>query len=322
MSKDLKKYNKPKDPKQNTGGSSNMSQLPKKNTKDNSNVSQPPKKNTKALSISDPVARYLEEVKKFPLLSKERERELAIQYYETKDPEAAQALVTANLRFVVKVAAEYALFGSKLIDLIQEGNVGLMHAVKEFNPYKDVRLITYAVWWIRGHIQDYLMRQYSIVRIGTNQKQKKLFYQLQKRQRELQNLGYDMSVKQLSSQLDVPEEDVSNMTQRMSHRDVSLNQPVNPSDPSTTLIDLQESPDGHFLDEEFGKHQELSHLKNNIEKIRPLLSTKELFLLEKRLLADPPMTLQDIGKKYRVTREAIRQMEARLIKKIKNAYNN
>src|SRR5262249_46678326 len=120
----------------------------------------------KALTPADPITRYLSEIRKYPLLTKEQEHELAVRYRESGDPKAAEALVTANLRFVVKVAAEYSRFGAKLIDLVQEGNVGLMHAVREFNPYKGVRLITYAVWWIRGYIQEYLMRQYSMVRIG------------------------------------------------------------------------------------------------------------------------------------------------------------
>jgi RNA polymerase sigma-32 factor len=130
---------------------------------------------------SDPVAIYMAEVRRYPLLTREQEQELARRYRETGDKRAAEALVTSNLRFVVKVAAEYSRFGARLIDLVQEGNVGLMHAVREFNPYKGVRLITYAVWWIRGYIQDYLMRQYSMVRIGTTQSQRKLFYRLQKR---------------------------------------------------------------------------------------------------------------------------------------------
>ena len=135
---------------------------------------------SKAIATTDPVSMYLAEIRKYPLLTREQEEELAKKYYETKDPLMAQAMVTANLRFVVKVAADYSRFGARMIDLIQEGNMGLMHAVREFNPYKGVRLITYAVWWIRGYIQEYLMKQYALVKIGTTQNQKKLFYQGQK----------------------------------------------------------------------------------------------------------------------------------------------
>lgn len=138
---------------------------------------------SKALTSTDPLVAYLNEIRRYKVLSKEEEHALAKKYFESKDPEAAQDLVKANLRFVVKIAAEYSKFGAKMIDLIQEGNVGLMHAVREFNPYKGARLITYAVWWIRGYIQEYLMRQYSMVRIGTTQNQRKLFYQCKKKKK-------------------------------------------------------------------------------------------------------------------------------------------
>ena len=145
---------------------------------ESSDVAVVPNLQRSVSTTHDPLTLYLNEIRKYPLLTKEQESELAKKYYETKDPKLAQTLVKSNLRFVVKVAAEYAKFSSKLIDVIQEGNVGLMHAVKEFNPYKGNRLITYAVWWIRGYIQEYLMRQFSMVRIGTTANQRKLFYQL------------------------------------------------------------------------------------------------------------------------------------------------
>ncbi len=162
--------------------------------------------NSKAVAIApshlpkttDPLVLYLNEIRKYPLLTREKEKEISEKYFETKDPEAAQLLVRSNLRFVVKIAAEYSKFGAKLIDLIQEGNVGLMHAVREFNPYKGARLITYAVWWIRGYIQEYLMRQYSMVRIGTTQNQRKLFYQLQKEKNNLEALSNEQNLHELS----------------------------------------------------------------------------------------------------------------------------
>ncbi|MCB0389741.1 MAG: RNA polymerase factor sigma-32 [Bdellovibrionales bacterium] len=270
----------------------------------------------KALAPSDPVTRYIAEIRKYPLLSKEDEHNWAVKYFENKDPKAAEVLVTSNLRFVVKVAAEYSKFGAKMIDLVQEGNVGLMHAVREFNPYKGVRLITYAVWWIRGYIQDFLMKQYSLVRIGTTQNQRKLFYQLQKQKRELQNLGFDTGIKQLSGKLGIPEEEVKTMSQRMSGRDVSLDQPIGDNN-SSTLIDLQKDDYEVAIDDELGLQEEIQLLTENIEKVRPQLNDRELYLLENRLLSDSPLTLQDIGDKYGITREAVRQMENRLISKIK-----
>lgn len=270
----------------------------------------------KNLSVSDPIARYLMEIRKYPLLSREEEHDLAVRYFESKHPEAAEKLVTSNLRFVVKIASEYSKFGAKLIDLIQEGNVGLMHAVREFNPYKGVRLITYAVWWIRGYIQEYLMRQYSMVRIGTTQAQRKLFYQLQREKDALERLGPSQVVAQLSGRLGVSKEEVETMRQRMSGRDVSLNQPLSENDQSS-LLDFQKQEDAVPVDEQIGHQEELHRLTESIEHLRDQLNERELFLLENRLMADEPLTLQEIGDKYGITREAARQMEARLIHKIK-----
>ncbi|WP_413582612.1 RNA polymerase sigma factor RpoD/SigA [Bdellovibrio sp. HCB288] len=273
--------------------------------------------NSKAITSSDPLAIYLNEIRRYRVLTKEEEITLAKKYFETKDPEAAQALVKSNLRFVVKVAAEYSKFGAKMIDLIQEGNVGLMHAVREFNPYKGARLITYAVWWIKGYIQEYLMRQYSMVRIGTTQNQRKLFYQLQKEKNALDAMGIEPTTALISSRLGIPEDEVRDMAMRMTGRDVSLDKPVD-EDSGTSLGDLQKSPDNQApLDEQLARQEQLEILKNKIEEIRPDLSDREKIILDERILNDEPLTLQEIGEKYGITREAVRQMEARLMKKIK-----
>ena len=272
---------------------------------------------SRALTTVDPIATYLSEIRRYPLLTREEERELAVRYRETGDPKAAERLVTSNLRFVVKIAAEYSKFGAKLIDLVQEGNVGLMHAVRDFNPYKDVRLITYAVWWIRGYIQEYLMRQYSLVRIGTTQNQRKLFYRLQKERAALDSLGREPNLALLSSRLGVPQDEVETMAKRLSGRDVSLNQPVD-AESKTTLIDLEA---GHDIgvDDAIGRREELEVLRQGIDSIRDKLTEKETFILENRLLSDEPLTLQEIGDKYGVTREAVRQIEARMMGRLKTA---
>ncbi len=276
------------------------------------------KTDEKALTSIDPINTYLAELKKYPLLTKEEEQVLARRYREHHDSKAAEQLVTSNLRFVVKVAAEYSKFGAKLIDLIQEGNVGLMHAVKEFNPYKGVRLITYAVWWIRGYIQEYLMRQYSMVRIGTTANQRKLFYRLQKEKDRLDAMGKEPNFALLSSRLGVSEQEVSDMTSRMSGRDVSLNQPVG-EDGKTSLLDFESIAEAG-ADEQISHSEELQILNKNIEAIRDQLNPKETYILENRILSDEPMTLQEIGDHYGTTREAVRQLEARLMLKIKNAF--
>lgn len=291
------------------------SQLPALIEDPDSNPIETNSSNSRALALTDPVALYMAEVRKYPLLTREQEQELATRYRETGDKRAAEMLVTSNLRFVVKVAAEYSKFGARLIDLIQEGNVGLMHAVREFNPYKGVRLITYAVWWIRGYIQDYLMRQYSMVRIGTTQSQRKLFYRLQKEKELLESMGQEPSVQLLSSRLGVSESDVETMSQRLQGRDVSLQTAVDDSG-KITLLDF-ESSDEIPIDEQMGQAEMLSLLHEGIEELKDSLNERERELLEDRLLSDEPLTLQEIGEKYGVTREAVRQMENRLMTKIR-----
>lgn len=277
-----------------------------------------PSSSSKAVTTSaDPLAIYLADVRKYPVLSKEEEQEVAKKYFETKDPEAAQILVKSNLRFVVKVAAEYSKFGAKMIDLIQEGNVGLMHAVREFNPYKGARLITYAVWWIRGYIQEYLMRQYSMVRIGTTQNQRKLFYQLQKEKDALDAMGQTPDIALLSSRLGIPEDEVEMMAQRMSGRDISLDRPLD-DDSGGTLMDFQKSTSDMSVDERIAHEEELEFLKEKLREIRPELSEREKIILDERILSDEPLTLQEIGEKHGITREAVRQMEVRVMKKIKD----
>lgn len=278
-----------------------------------------PSADDKAIAPTDPLALYMQEIAKYPVLSREDEKKWAIKYYETKDPKAAEVLVTSNLRFVVKVASEYSKFGSRLIDLIGEGNVGLMQAVKDFNPYKGVRLITYAVWWIRGYIQEYLMKQHSMVKIGTTQNQRKLFYRLQKEKENMERIGFSEAVKQLSGKLDISEDEIIEMSKRLSGKDVSLSAPVG-SEGSTTLLDLQSKPSDENLEDQLGTLEEVESLHEIIDEIRPSLNDRELDLLENRVLSEDPLTLQEIGDKNGVTREAVRQMEARLIKKIKTKF--
>lgn len=279
-------------------------------------------KPSREITSTDPLTLYLNEVRRYPLLTREQEFELAKKYFETKDPNAAQTLVKSNLRFVIKVAAEYAKFSSRMIDVIQEGNVGLMHAVKEYNPYKGARLITYAVWWIRGYIQEYLMRQFSMVRIGTTANQRKLFYQLQKQKQEFEKMTSPENITLLSHKLGIPEDEISEMAKRLSSRDVSLDKPAGPSENenATPLSNLLTRADGSLpLDEQLALEEQISLLMRAVESIRSKLSDKEIILLEERILSDEPLTLQEIGDKYKISREAIRQSEARLMKKIKTA---
>lgn len=280
-----------------------------------------PHNKERGLTTTDPLTMYMSEVRKYPLLTREQEADLAKRYFETKDPEAAQTLVKSNLRFVIKIAAEYAKFSSRMIDVIQEGNVGLMHAVKEYNPYKGARLITYAVWWIRGYIQEYLMRQFSMVRIGTTANQRKLFYQLQRQKQELEKMTSPENIAQLSHKLGIPEDEINEMAKRLSSRDVSLDKPAhNDNDSATPLSYLLKKEDGSLpLDEQLAFEEQISNLMSAVDSIRSSLTEKETILLEERILSDEPLTLQEIGDKYKISREAVRQTEARLMKKIKSA---
>ena len=262
---------------------------------------------------TDILQRYIQEISRYPVLSKEDELKWFKSYREKNDRQALKILIQSNLRFVVKIAMEYNRFGSRLIDLIQEGNMGLLKAINEFNPYKGVRLITYAVWWIRGAIQEYLMRQHSIVRIGKTPQQKKLFYLLRKER--LNPHGEPVSIPLLSSQTGISQKEIETMRQRLAQKDMSLDYNTSAT-MDQNLIDVQNSPSAS-PDETIQHEQEVSRLRQVIKKLRPLLSPKEIHILENRILKDPPVTLQEIGSHFSVTRESIRQVESKLLEKIK-----
>lgn len=265
---------------------------------------------------------YLMEVRKYPILSQAEEKSLAIKYFETKDAEAASQLVKANLRFVIKIATEYSRLGSKMIDLIQEGNVGLMHAVREYNPYKGVRLITYAVWWIRGYIKEYLLKNYSQVKIATTQSQKKLFYNLQKEIRKLETEGFQPTVKLLSQRLAVPEKDVKTMQLRMSSQEVPIHHPLTMTESShvQNSIDDDSNENANSIDENLALKEQISLLKNHINEIRPHLNDKELYILDHRFLSDHPLTLSQIGQTYQISKERVRQIEKQLLQKLRKSF--
>lgn len=255
---------------------------------------------------TDLLRQYNREISKYPLLNREEELKWSKLYYETKNREALRVLVQSNLRFVVKIASEYSRFGSRLVDLIQEGNMGLLKAINEFNPYKGVRLITYAVWWIRGAIQEYLMRQHSIVRIGTTPNQKKLFYQL--RREQLPPVGAEDSTRLISAQTGISPKEIHSMRERLNAKDVSMDHSSEPYEKVNAV---------NSLDDQYAQEQEIQLLRKGVQKLRPSLNEKEIYILDHRVLSDHPQTLQAIGKHFKVTREAIRQIESRLLNKIK-----
>ncbi|QSV45400.1 RNA polymerase sigma factor RpoH [Geobacter benzoatilyticus] len=267
--------------------------------------------------VADSLTLYLSEIRKFRLLTEDEERNYAIKFFEEKDLEAAHTLITSNLRYVVKVASEYRRYGLKMLDLIQEGNIGLMMAVRKFNPYKGVRLISYAVWWIRAYIQNYIVSAWSLVKIGTTQAQKKLFYGLRKTKEALLKLtGSDSDTLEVSSKLHVPDHEVVEMEQRLKG-DVSLNDELFESDGLTILDAIAD--DRMNQEEMLGEYQKERVLKKAIAQALQGLNEKERYIVEHRITSDDPATLQDIADHFSISRERVRQIEERALTKLSNS---
>jgi len=262
---------------------------------------------------------YLVQINQFPLLSQEEEFKLAVRYRKHDDIEAAHKLITSNLKFVVKVAFEYKSYGVKLLDLIQEGNIGLMMAVKKFNPYKGYRFISYAIWWIRAYIQNFIIKTWSLVKIGTTQAQKKLFYKIGKVRKALESNGenekkYDL----LAHDLDVTKEDIMEMEQRMSSRDLSLDAPFDESQELTHLELLkEESPN---QEEAIAQEEEKKIREHEVQNAMKRLNEKEVYVLQNRIMAEEPLTLQQIGDHLKLSRERVRQIESEALNKLKREF--
>ena len=266
--------------------------------------------------LADSLSRYMAEVRKFPLLSPEEERELGLRVHDHGDREAAQRLITANLRFVVKVAHEYRHYGLSMIDLIQEGNIGLMKAVSKFNPHRGFRLISYAVWWIRAYIQAFVIRSWSLVKIGTTQAQRKLFYKLRKTKRQLAVDGVDPTSEQLAAALGVDASDVDEMDVRLAGRDFFLDAQIDSENGRTTHLELLPSA-APSQEEEMSEAEEQGNLQALTAEALTRLTEKERFVMEHRVMADEPLTLQEIGDHFHISRERARQIEANALKKVK-----
>lgn len=272
----------------------------------------------------DPLKRYLDDLRKYPLLAPEDEFSLAIQLREENDIDkarkAARTLVTANLRLVVKIAFEYRTFYSNLLDLIQEGNIGLMKAVSKFDPTKGARLGYYASWWIRSYILKYLLDNFRLVKLGTTQAQKKLFYHLMREKEKLEAQGLLAGPKLLAERLNVKEKDVIEMEQRLSGQgaEMSLDAPLEHSEGKTTShIDLLQ--DSHeTADETLAQDQLLRLLREKLPEFQKLLNEKEVKILNERLLAEEPKTLQEVADLYGLTRERARQIETKVIEKLRD----
>ncbi|MBK6694382.1 MAG: RNA polymerase factor sigma-32 [Myxococcales bacterium] len=282
-------------------------------------IEAPASKSEGALTRFDPMAAYLREVQRHPLLTPEATKELAIRFQTTQDPAAAAMLVTSNLRLVVKIAYEYRRAYKNIMDLVQEGNIGLMQAVKRYDPYRGVKLSTYAALWIRAYILRYVINNWRLVKLGTTQVQRKLFFNLRKKRAELQAMGIDPTHAEIAKQLDVPEHEVAEMDVRLASGEKSLDAPVGDADgSSTTRIDLMpatgDGPEALAASEEM---QTL--LKAKLGEFRVTLEGKEkdLAIFDERLVADEPLTLQELGDRFGISRERVRQLEQRLTTKLR-----
>ena len=265
----------------------------------------------------DPLRHYLHDISRYPILSAEEEREAAIRYREFGDKEAVLKLVVSNLRLVVKIALEHHRYWTtNLLDLIQEGNVGLMQAVKRFDPYRGVRLTTYSSFWIRAYILKFIMDNWRLVRIGTTQAQRKLFFDLKKEKEKLERMGFDPVPKLVAERLQVKEDEVVSMDQRMAAADISLDAQIG-DDSRATYGDLL--PAGTLpLDEHLGDEELRKLFAEKLGEFRLSLDKRDREILEKRMMAETPLTLRELGEKYDISPERVRQIEEEILDKARD----
>jgi len=270
------------------------------------------------LDRSDTLSRYFAELRRHPPLDRDEEHALAVRLVEHGDLEAARRLVLSNLRLVVKIAMDYRRAWTNVLDLIQEGNVGLLQAVKRFDPYQGVKLSTYAAYWIRAYILKYLLDNIRLVRLGTTRAQRKLFFRLNREKRELERQGFEVEPRLIAERLDVSEADVRDMEQRLGESDLSLDAPVQRDGSSASFGDFLasggESAESQLADGELRRVF--------LEKVHAFAATledpRDRRIIEERILAEEPKTLQELGDDFKVTRERVRQLEARLVSRLRD----
>ena len=272
----------------------------------------------KAVAVREPMGIFLREIEKHPVLTKDEEYSLAVRYYEENDLEAANELVVSNLRFVVKIASEYISYGFPLSDLVQEGTIGLMKAVKKFNPYKGYRLISYAVWWIRAKIQNHIMKFWSHVKIGTTQAQRKLFHKIGRAKKDL-NIQHDelteSDIRKVAELFGVKDKDVIDMEFRMASRDFSLDTSFGDDD-SITYLDAVS--DGNSSQEDVLESLEQSELaREGLKAGLKKLSPREKRVIERRYLSSPQGKLRELGDELGISKERVRQIEVQALKKLR-----
>jgi RNA polymerase sigma-32 factor len=265
----------------------------------------------------DALTRYMAQLRNYPPISREEEHELAVRWVKDRDPEAARRLVVSNLRLVVKIAMEYRRAWSNVLDLIQDGNVGLMEAVQRFDPYRGVKLSSYAVYWIRAFILKHLIDNHRLVRIGRSRAERKLFFRLNKEKRELEKQGFELGPKLLAERLDVSEEDVVQMEQRMGAGDLSLNAPARRDEASSIEIGDTMAIGGSSAEEQVGDLELRRVFLEKVGEFVELLDERDRQIVEQRILATTPRTLNELGEEFGVSRERIRQLEVRLVERLR-----
>ena len=279
-----------------------------------------PKKPTRGGSIArrDPMAAYMSEVRRYPLLTPEEEKELAVRLVEHGDTRAAKKLIEANLRLVVKIAYEYRRAHKNLLALVQEGNVGLIQAVSKFDPYRGVKLSSYAAFWIRAYILKFILNNWRLVKIGTTQAQRKLFFNLRKEREKLEQLGFHPTSALLAEKLDVPEREVIEMERRLAAPEASLDAPVGSGDDDGARTRLDYIPSDEDRPDRAVAQSEFSQLlKGKLEAFAQTLQGREQTIFRERWLTEDPLTLQEIGDRYNVSRERARQLEKRMLDRLK-----
>ncbi|HEX9052718.1 MAG TPA: RNA polymerase factor sigma-32 [Anaeromyxobacter sp.] len=272
----------------------------------------------------DPLRAYMAEVQRHPVLEPDEEHRLAVRYRETGDLDAAYKLVASNLRLVVKIAHEYRRTAFQLLDLVQEGNMGLMQAVKKYDPWKGVKLSSYAAWWIRAYIIRFVMENWRLVKLGTTQAQRKLFFNLAKEREKLLARGIEPTPRLLARNLQVEEKDVEEMTGRMASEDLSLDAPLHGEDDDSrqTRLDRLPSDGAAPTDERIGDEELRRVFREKLDVFaKTITDEKERYIFEKRLMPPdgaPPLTLQEIGDRFKLTRERARQIEAKLTARLRD----
>ncbi len=282
-------------------------------------VSKAKTSSSKALVKSDPVQSYLNEINRYRLLTREEEIELGKRIQEDEDQEAAYIMTTSNLRLVVKIALEFQrIWMQNLLDLIQEGNIGLVQAVKKFNPYKNVKFSYYASFWIKAYILKFIMDNWRMVKIGTTQGQRKLFFRLKKEKQLLIEQGFDPKPKLLSQRLGVSEKEVIDMDQRLANWDLSLDEPLK-DDSNTERIEFV-NVEAESSEDQVAKKELEDILHTKVNTFKKTLNERELEIFERRIFSDSPETLQEIGQEYSISRERVRQIENNILKKMKEYF--